>query len=271
MVYIGPTQVFETGWGTFSPTTSTLIIGRKDVVLVDAQHIKSDVRALGDMIAKTDKRLTTIYLTHAHADHWYGIGELTHRFPTAQAVATRGVVAYIDRDKENATRAWKDMFGDRVISADVLPKVVEGPLDLEGHELHIVEVGQGDIEDCTVLHVPAIDAVIPGDIVYNKCHMMLGLTTPEQWELWLNSIEQIEKMSPKILVAGHKRPDMPDDEPQRMLDESRDYIHAFSKTAQSAANEQALVGAMIARFPDWANVWTLQFSARQYFAQQRQA
>jgi glyoxylase-like metal-dependent hydrolase (beta-lactamase superfamily II) len=270
-VYIGPTQTFETGWGTFSPTTSTLIMGERDAVLVDAQHIKSDVRALGDMIEQTGRRLTTIYLTHAHADHWYGIGELTQRFPGSRAVATADVLAHIDKDKANAAQSWKAMFGDRVVSADVLPTAVDGGLELEGHELRIVEVGQGDIEDCTVLHVPAIDAVIPGDIVYNKVHMMLGLTTPPQWDLWLDSIDRIEAMAPKIVVAGHKRAEMPDTDVQRQLDESRAYIRTFAKASQAAANEQALVEAMMAGFPDFGNLWTLQFSARSFFERRKAA
>jgi hypothetical protein len=43
---------------TFSPTTSTLIFGTTDAVLVDALLIMEDVDALGDMIASTGKRLT---------------------------------------------------------------------------------------------------------------------------------------------------------------------------------------------------------------------
>jgi hypothetical protein len=50
-VFVGRTHTFEDGSGTFSPTTSTLIIGRTDAVLVDAQHIREDVQSLCDLIA----------------------------------------------------------------------------------------------------------------------------------------------------------------------------------------------------------------------------
>jgi hypothetical protein len=66
-VFVGETHRFEDGSGTFSPTSSTLIMGETDAVLVDAQHIRSDVQALSDIIAQTGKRLTTIYVTHGHA------------------------------------------------------------------------------------------------------------------------------------------------------------------------------------------------------------
>ena len=46
-VFIGPFLEFERGRGTFAATTSTLICGSSDAVLIDAQHISSDVAALG--------------------------------------------------------------------------------------------------------------------------------------------------------------------------------------------------------------------------------
>lgn len=265
MVFVGPAQTFESGNGTFSPTTSTLITGERDAVLVDAQHIRADVAALGDMIAATGKRLTTIFVTHGHADHWYGIEALVRRFPSAKPVATAGVVEYIEESKALASRQWRGMFGQRVVDANVPPEAVSGSIELEGHELPIIEVGQGDIAPSTVLHAPSIDAVVAGDVVYNKIHMMLGLSSPEEWPLWIDSIDQIERLEPKILVAGHKRPELPDTDVQRMLDESRAYIRAFAEESARAGDAEALVGAMSARFPDFGNLWTLHFSARSFF------
>jgi glyoxylase-like metal-dependent hydrolase (beta-lactamase superfamily II) len=91
-VFIGAFLPFQQWEGTFAATTSTLISGASETVLIDAQHIRSDVAALGDLIERTGRRLTTIYATHGHADHWYGAGELVARFPGAQVVATPPVL-----------------------------------------------------------------------------------------------------------------------------------------------------------------------------------
>jgi glyoxylase-like metal-dependent hydrolase (beta-lactamase superfamily II) len=93
-VFIGPFLPFERGKGTFAATTSTLVCGASEALLIDAQHIRSDVAALGDMIARTGRRLTTIYVTHGQADHWYGAGELVARFPGARVVATGPVLEF---------------------------------------------------------------------------------------------------------------------------------------------------------------------------------
>src|SRR6266481_782681 len=69
---------------TLSPTTSTLIFGARDAVLVDALLIREDVDALGDMIASTGRTLTTIFITHGHWDHFLGSDRLIARFPGAR-------------------------------------------------------------------------------------------------------------------------------------------------------------------------------------------
>src|ERR1700755_656116 len=87
-VFIGPYLKFEQGSGTFAATTSTLVSGESDAVLIDAQHIRTDVADLAEFIGRTSKKLTTIYVTHGHADHWYGAGDLLATFPDVRVVAT---------------------------------------------------------------------------------------------------------------------------------------------------------------------------------------
>src|ERR1700761_471886 len=123
-VFIGRTHPFEDGSGTFSPTTSTLILGDSDAVLVDAQHIREDIDALIAMIAQSGRRLTTIYITHGHADHWYGIGQIMRRLPSAGGVAPAGVVDCIAQTRETAAQSWRRMFGDRVVIGDVAPTTI---------------------------------------------------------------------------------------------------------------------------------------------------
>ncbi|MDI4238283.1 hypothetical protein OZ411_36330 [Bradyrhizobium sp. Arg237L] len=54
-------------------------------------------------------------------------------------------------------------------------------IDLEGEELRIVHVGQGDIAPSTVVWIPTLATVVAGDVVYNSNHLMLALGGPEEW------------------------------------------------------------------------------------------
>jgi glyoxylase-like metal-dependent hydrolase (beta-lactamase superfamily II) len=72
----------------FDPITSTLIFGDNDAVLVDAMTTVAEAQALADWIALHNRNLETIYITHAHFDHFYGLSILLDRFPGARAIAT---------------------------------------------------------------------------------------------------------------------------------------------------------------------------------------
>src|SRR6202158_3318589 len=72
----------------FDPMTSTLIFGEYDAVLVDAMTTVAEAEALADWIAVPHRNLETIYITHAHFDHFYGLSILLDRFPGARAIAT---------------------------------------------------------------------------------------------------------------------------------------------------------------------------------------
>jgi len=76
----------------FQVMASTLIYGARDSVLVDAFMTVKQANALADWVAARGKNLTTIYITHGHGDHWFGVGTLLERFPNARAVATPNVV-----------------------------------------------------------------------------------------------------------------------------------------------------------------------------------
>jgi glyoxylase-like metal-dependent hydrolase (beta-lactamase superfamily II) len=269
-VFIGPFLPFEQGGGTFAATTSTLVTGRSEAVLVDAQHIRTDVAALAEFIGNTGKTLTTIYITHGHADHWYGAGDLLAKFPGARVVATAPVVEYINQAGETESQQWAAMFGERVAKATAVPEVLDGlTIELEGHELNIVEVGQGDIRPSTVLHIPDLDAVVAGDVVYNQIHAMLGLSGPSGWQRWLESLDAIEKLSPRMIVAGHRKPESSDYEATRMLDETRSYISDFADGAKRFDSAKELAELMKSKYPDFGNRWTLHFSAQSWFARKQ--
>src|SRR6202161_2846299 len=72
----------------FDPITSTLIFGEHDAVLVDAMMTVAEAEALADWVALHNRNLETIYITHAHFDHFYGLSILLDRFPSARAIAT---------------------------------------------------------------------------------------------------------------------------------------------------------------------------------------
>lgn len=268
-VIVSPSADLTIG-GTFSPTTATIITGPSEAVLVDTLFTPDEVERLSQAIEATGKTLTTIYITHAHFDHYFGLGPLLARFPQARAVALPQVANFLRETHEEGKAIAEQWLGDNLVDASELPAALDGTtIVLDGHELHAIEVGQGDIAHSTVLHVPSIGAVVAGDLVYNGVHQMLGLSTPPDWQRWIESVDKIEALRPSIVVAGHKRPDLSDEDAPAILDRTRQYIAAFSEAVAAADDAAVVIDRMTERFPTWINLSTLQFSAAAAMAQKQ--
>jgi hypothetical protein len=134
-------------------------------------------------------------------------------------------------------------------------------LTLDGHELHAIEVGQGDVAPSTILHVPSIDAVIAGDVVYNGVHPFLAASGPAEWPHWIESIQRIEALGPRTVVAGHKRPDLPDDDIDAILGGTAGYLSDFIRELDECEGARDLVQRMSERYPEHANPSALLLSA----------
>jgi glyoxylase-like metal-dependent hydrolase (beta-lactamase superfamily II) len=248
--------------GTFSPTTSTIVSGPTEAVLIDAQYLKDDVRDLGDLIERTGKKLTTIFITHDHADHYLGSGALQERFPEAKCVALPGVIDSMKETLDVQMDQWRMLFGDACVSAGPLPDPIEDrTLYVDGSPVHIIEVKQADIHPSSMVHIPDIDALVAGDSIYNEIHPMLGLSTPDQWQDWLETVDLVEKLRPRMIVAGHRRPDGDDHAVEAMIAQTRAYIRDFAAAHEVAKDAEELVATMTAKYPYHGNLWTLEFSA----------
>ena len=248
----------------FQAMASTLIYGNKDAVLVDAYLTTKQTSALADWVASKGKNLTTIYITHGHGDHWFGVGALLERFPNAQVVATHNTIQVM---RQNASPqaldgAWKPGFPGQIPDKLVIAEELKGNvIDLEGHELIAVELGHTDTDYTTCLHVPSIGLVVAGDAAYNDVHLYLAESTPQKRQEWITALDKIESLKPRAVVASHKRPENEDN--PRIIGETRQYIRDFDRLAQTTNTAQELYERMLKLYPNRVNPgWALWSSAR---------
>ena len=80
------------GEATWPATSVSLITGERDAVLIDAALTIQDAEQIVKWIEATGKSLTTIYITHGHGDHFFGLNPILSAFPEARAVTAAAVV-----------------------------------------------------------------------------------------------------------------------------------------------------------------------------------
>ncbi len=246
----------------WSPISATLISGKRDAVLVDALMTVEQAHALVEWVEAHGKNLTTIYVTHGHGDHFFGIGVLQNRFPNARAVATPGVVQFMRQQASPAFIAnfWRAQFPGQIPDRLVIAEELKGKvIDLEGRDLVVVEVGHTDTDHTTCLHVPSVGLVVAGDVAYNDVHLHLGESNAHTRREWIAALDTIESLHPRAVIAGHKRPG--NDDSPRIIEETRQYIRAFDRLAETTTARE-LYDQMLSLYPDRINPGRLWASAR---------
>jgi glyoxylase-like metal-dependent hydrolase (beta-lactamase superfamily II) len=240
---------------TWAPVSTTLIYGRHEAILVDPPLTAAQAETVADRVKAADRRLTHIFATHAHGDHWFTAASLADRFPGAQVVATAGAIGQMHRAVQARTGFWDKILPGQIPATAVTAIPAEdlgNRLILERHELPIIEVGHSDTDDTSVLHVPDLGLVVAGDVVYNGVHQYLIESGNGGRDAWRHAIDVVEALGATRIVAGHKNPEHDDDADRQIL-QTRSYLADVDELLESEATPEGFYAAMIRRYSDHLN------------------
>jgi glyoxylase-like metal-dependent hydrolase (beta-lactamase superfamily II) len=227
---------------------SALVTGDKDVVLIDGQLTLADAHRLVGAILDSKKNLTTVYVTHWHPDHYFGLVVVKQAFPKVKIVAQPATVAEIKKTWQAKVKQWAPMFGDNLTSKPLVPAPLAGnTITLEGQTLEIHGPVQGDATTNSYVWIPSIKAVVTGDIVYQGVFPWTAETTPETRKAWLKTLDELTALNPAIVVAGHKDPKLKDD--MSGISATRSYLTDFDVAVASSKSAEELEGKMKAKYP----------------------
>ena len=196
------------GWdqhrqATWPATTATLVSAAGEMVLIDALMTTSEGKLLGDWLERSSGgQLTTVYVTHGHADHFFGATEVLQRFPDARLVARADVArAALEQASPGYLQVWSGFFPDQITDRPAVPEPMNtDQLTMGEHVLQTIGVGYSDVPASSVVHIPELGAVVCGDVAYNGMHMWLAGSTAASRVEWLQALDTIETLQSRTII-----------------------------------------------------------------------
>jgi glyoxylase-like metal-dependent hydrolase (beta-lactamase superfamily II) len=227
------------------------------LVLVDTQFLKSSALHLRDTIRAYDKPLLAIFITHPHPDHFNGTAEIAHDWPGLPIYATQSTIDVIVATHADKIAAWTPIYGadyPRQLALPNTPVVPGQSIVVDGLELRIDDLGEGESADVTVIYLPQSDQLIASDLLYHRVHPWLAEGRTQRW---LNQLEIVRERYPtaRVVFAGHgEAADL------NALVEQAEYLTMFrdqvlrgvADLAQPTTEEKsAIAWTLLQRYPDY--------------------
>jgi glyoxylase-like metal-dependent hydrolase (beta-lactamase superfamily II) len=252
----------------WSPLAHTLIYGDTEAALVDPPITQTQTDRVAEWAESHARRVTAIYITHSHADHWLGTASLLEHFPDATVYAGAATAEKIAADTADGVPGalWTSLFPDQLPPRIRFPVHTIPPegFTIDGQVLRSIDVGHTDTDDTTVLHVPLIGLVVAGDVVYNNVHLYLAEVRDGGFDRWRHALDAVAALNPTDVVSGHQDVARPDDLPETIA-ETRLYLDAAQEILAAASTRLEFFTAITARFPERVNAYTTWMSALRLF------
>ncbi len=255
------TTVFNPQEKSVFPVSSVLISGPTEAILVDAQFQRNDAQSLVELIKKSGKKLTTIYISHGDPDYYFGLDVITEAYPHAKVLASAKTQAYIKASMAPKKAYWGPILKENAPQKLVVPDVLKGDtLMVDGEKVKIVGLNGHDPKH-TFVWIPSIKTMLGGVVVFSNMHVFLADTqTPESRQNWYKTLDVIEQLHPTTVIPGHMLGDKP--MTIQSVNFTRKYIQDFEASAQSSINSNELIDKMKAIYPNIGGDAILGLSAK---------
>lgn len=241
------------------PTSSTLIYGQRDAVLVDTQLTIQAAKDLADWVTASGKNLVAIYITHAHGDHHFGSAILLERFPGAVILATPEVAARMEKERmpERKQGLWEKLFPGQIPDSFASAQPLQtDEFELESERFVVIRLGHTDCDETTALWVPSISLLVAGDSVYGNTHPYMGESGSLESRLaWTAALDKLSALNAKVVIGGHSDPNSSFG--PESISETKAYFEHFNRVADESDTAEEVYAAMMDRYPERLNPGSL--------------
>lgn len=227
----------EKGW----LVNSHLIELPHEIIIFDTQLTAEYAREVLEVAASLGKKITRVYISHAHPDHFAGASLID-----APTYALASVKSLIDGTGDlRIERGYRFTPGhddaEPVKARPVDHTVEPGEEVIDGARFSFLPVAQAETTEQLAIGLPEAGILMAQDVLYNHVHLFLGEGAFGDWEAALDALERLPF---DVLLPGHG---LPGD--RALYDSARDYLAVAAGALAAAAGPEDLNRRLEAAFP----------------------
>jgi glyoxylase-like metal-dependent hydrolase (beta-lactamase superfamily II) len=227
-------------------SNAVILTGEREAVLVDTAFLLPDTQPIIDALMATGKELTTVLVSHAHPDHYFGIDLVREAFPGVEVYARQPVIEQISEFKAKIIH-WQELFAGDVPHTLRVPKPIEGDaVTLEGKRIELIDLYMIESLFATAFYLPDEKTLIAADLVYADAHhYMSDVGDPDAW---IGELERVrDGYDIEHVIPGHGAAGGPE-----LIEASIRYLTDWREVAQPGVRGVEIARQMMDRYPDYA-------------------
>ncbi|MBU3004794.1 MBL fold metallo-hydrolase [Paraglaciecola arctica] len=240
-------KVYNAGDSSFH-VNSTLLYGDTEAAVIDTGFTKADALKIAANVLDSGKKLTTIFISQADPDYYFGAETLKKIFPDARIITTPAVRQVIEKKMAGKVAFWGPKMGTNAPTKPILPaEFKQSSFTIDGYKVEIKGTS-GLLAHRPYVWIPSKKALVGNIGVFGGVHVWTADTkTPEQLSAWQTQLTEMKNLSPEIVVPGHMKVGT-------VLDASNiaytaTYISTFEEAKADSKNAAELIETMTTAYP----------------------
>ncbi|MBC3926796.1 MBL fold metallo-hydrolase [Undibacterium sp. CY21W] len=240
-------KVYNADGNSFN-VNSALVYGEKDAMVIDAGFTRADALRIAANVLDSGKKLTTIYVSQADPDYYFGVETLKEIFPQADVVTTSAVLEKLMPKLAGKVAFWGPKMGANAPRKPVVPRALsENTLTLEGQTIEIRGT-QGVLAHRPYTWIPSIKAIVGNIGVFGQMHVWTADTqTAAERAAWVAQLDEMAALKPELVVPSHMQSGTKIDISNITF--TKDYLQTFEKKLATSSNSAELINAMKQAYP----------------------
>lgn len=240
-------KVYNADGNSFN-VNSTLVYGEKEAMVIDAGFTRADALRIAANVLDSGKQLTTIYVSQADPDYYFGVETLKEIFPQAEVVSSAVVLEKLTAKLAGKVSFWGPKMGANAPRKPVVPRALEGnTLKLDGQTIEIRGT-QGLLAHRPYAWIPSIKAIVGNIGVFGNMHVWTADTqTAAERAAWVAQLDEMMALKPELVVPGHMTSGTKVD--TSAITFTKGYLQTFEKNLAASKNSAELINAMKQSYP----------------------